>query len=98
VIDSQDHDDELDKPGTSGTLEPLAPAAALTMIADQLPSLGRDGGRVFQSLAAVVAEIPAFTMQVDDLDTTTENLAELLDAMPTGPHGDTAGRSAAVTS
>jgi hypothetical protein len=84
------------EPGSEGTLEPLSPAAALTMIADQLPSLGRDGGRVFHALAAIVAEIPAFTMHVDDLDTASHHLGELLDGISAGSTSRIAGTPSEV--
>lgn len=65
--------------GAEGLLEPLSPAAALTLIAQQLPSLGRDGGRVFQALAGLVETLPAFALDVDDLDHATATLETLVD-------------------
>ncbi|MGA9278004.1 hypothetical protein [Ilumatobacter sp.] len=67
--------------GASSSLEPLGAAAALTLVADQLPSLGRDGGPVFHALADVVSVIPAFQMLVDDLDTAERELASLVDRL-----------------
>lgn len=66
-------------PGAEVSLEPLSPAAALTLIADQLPSLGRDGPDVFHALAVIVDSVPAFSMAFDDLDTATARLEELID-------------------
>jgi hypothetical protein len=67
--------------GVTGSLEPLGAAAALALISDQLPNLRRDGGPLFHRLAAVVAEVPAFQMLVDDLDTAEHELASLLDRL-----------------
>jgi hypothetical protein len=67
--------------GADGSLEPLSAAAALALIADQLPSLGRDGAEVFHALARVVATIPAFSMKVDNLDVATAQLESLVDSL-----------------
>jgi len=67
--------------GSTGTLEALSAASALALIADQLPSLGRDGAQVFHALARVVEKIPAFSLMVDDLDTATRQLAQLVDGL-----------------
>jgi hypothetical protein len=68
--------------GAETALEPLSPAAALALVADQLPSLGRDGAEVFHALARVVERIPAYAMTVDDLDEATAELEHLIDGLP----------------
>jgi hypothetical protein len=72
-------------PGADGSLEPLSPAAALTTIADQLPSLGRDGAEVFHALAGVVETTPAVSMHFDDLDVAASQLASLVDDVTAEP-------------
>lgn len=67
--------------GADTALESLSPAAALSLIADQLPSLGRDGAQVFHALARVVESVPAFTMSVDDLNDATGALEQLVDEL-----------------
>ena len=66
-------------PGADGSPEPMSAAAALTSIADQIPSLGREGSEVFRVLAGVVDTTAAFRMEFDDLDVATEQLASLVD-------------------
>jgi hypothetical protein len=66
-------------PGGDGTLTPLTPAAALTTVAGQLPSLARDGAPVFHALAEIVGRVPAFALPVDDLDVAEATLAALVD-------------------
>jgi hypothetical protein len=69
-------------PGSTGQLAPLSPARVLTMVARQLPSLRRDGAAVFHALAEVVARVPAFSVEVDDLDIAVDQLAELVASTP----------------
>jgi hypothetical protein len=66
-------------PGAEVSLEPLSAAAALATIADQVPSLGRDGAEVFHALASVVDTVPAVSLEFDDLDAATAQLEALVD-------------------
>ncbi len=75
-------------PGGDGVLAPLSPAEALTTVAAQLPSLGRDGAEVFHALADVVSSVPAFALPFDDLDVAEASLAALVDGLE--PPGATA--------
>ena len=68
-------------PGSGGALTPLSPAEALTAMAEQLPSLARDGAAVFHALADVVARLPAYALTVDDLDRAEHTLAGLVESI-----------------
>ena len=70
--------------GADGELTPLSPAEALTNVAEQLPSLARDGSTVFHALAEIVTRVPSFALSVDDLDSAAATLADLVDGLDTG--------------
>jgi hypothetical protein len=84
--------------GATASLEPLGAAAALALVADQIPSLGRDGAPVFHALAAVVAEVPAFQMIVDDLDEATAQLTRLVERVSAERAHDVTNRAVSETS
>jgi hypothetical protein len=67
--------------GADGELTPLSPAEALATIAEQLPSLIRDGATVFHALADIVTRVPSYALSVDDLDTAEATLARLVDSL-----------------
>lgn len=77
--------------GASGELVTLSPAAALTAVAEQLPSLAREGASVFRSLATIVTQVPAYALSVEDLDRAEATLATIVDGLSSPKRSGTPG-------
>jgi hypothetical protein len=68
--------------GGDGQPGPLPPADALARLTTQMPGLGAEGGvEGFHRCAALLEDLPAYEIAVDDLETAESSLRQLLDSI-----------------